>query len=140
MTLIHEEQIACPECGNLKKVRIYRSVNATLDHKLKHDLLNGDINWFDCEACEFQSYLPVPFLYHDMELKFCVQFVPLEQALDPSFLKNFGSDGRFIMPEMGPIDLGQNYMSNQHLVFNMHELIGYVMFREKLAEYHESNA
>ena len=137
MTLVQEEQIECPECGHSQSVRIWQSVNVTLEPQLKQDLLNGKINWFKCGICEFESFMPLPLMYHDMDLKFCVQLVPFDQAMDPIFLKNFSSDGTFKTRGILPKDIGAEYMSNQHVVFSMSELVYYMLFREKLAELHE---
>lgn len=140
MTIINKEQIQCPECGNLQNINILQSINVTLDPKLKNDLVDGKINWFDCEACEFESHIPVPFMYHDMELEYVIQYVPIEHALEEAFLANYNADGTFTIPETFPKGVRPNYISNQHIVFNMNELICYVLFRDKLAKYYKRNA
>jgi hypothetical protein len=136
MTLMDEQVVTCPECGNEQNVRLYHTLNVSLDPELKRDLINGEVNLFECDSCDFKSFVPCSLLYNDMELKFCVQLVPLGQALEEDFLKNFDIDGAFKALDALTKDRA-TYLSRPHVVFDMQELASYVIFRDKLHEYHE---
>lgn len=139
MTLQRKEQIKCPECGNIQMVTVWSSINVSLDPMLKDELFKATINVFDCEGCDLKMLLPVPLLYHDMDLKYSIQFIPFERTLDPEFLKDFGSDGALSLSK-GRHEIADTYLVKPHIVFDMHELVLYILFRERLAQYHNHNA
>jgi hypothetical protein len=68
----------CPRCGAESEVTAWESINATLDPKLKDDLLNGKLWKFTCDKCEYSEDAPYSLLYHDMRRHFMVWLVPPE--------------------------------------------------------------
>ena len=72
MSLEHNRQIKCEECGKVFDVTIYESINVTLNPELKEKVIHGDIYCFECPYCHHQHYIQYPFLYHDMEHKFMI--------------------------------------------------------------------
>ncbi len=135
MTMMREVEIACPECAKPQKVQVCDTINATLNPELKRDLIDGEINFFKCGNCEFAGFMPTALFYHDMELKYCVYFVPFDQAMSPHFLCRCSGDGTMSQEEgMSRAPAGAEYIANPRIVFGIDELVRYVLFRDRLAE------
>jgi hypothetical protein len=134
---------ACPKCKAVSKVLVYRSVNATQDPSVRQLLLDGRLNYFVCAGCDQKGHLLVSLLYHDIARRFLVQYHPYPAVSNESFLREFDRSGRVKLdpsrlPEKpaGPTD----YFREMHIVFDMAELVRYVMFREKLFDLHGKTA
>jgi hypothetical protein len=134
MSRQYSTEIECPKCKTTVKITIWNSLNVSLEPDAKNALLKGNINLFQCSNCNYNAYIAVPLLYHDMDNEFCVQYYPFECFDDDGFFDNFLPDGRI------NIDIPEErldhmkYMNDIHIVFNMHELVQYVIFRDKLRE------
>lgn len=125
-------EIDCPECGKKQKVTIWRTINVTLDPGLKKKLLEGHINHFECRSCGTRAWLGGQFLlYHDMDRRFMVYCCPPTSLDDPKFLGQFKPDGRMEMPGI-PEQMSAQY--HMHVVFDMGELVRYVVFRDRLLQ------
>ncbi len=114
---------------------LYDSINVSLDPSLKDKLFKGEINSFMCEKCHEKAFMPMPLLYHDMDKPFMVQYYLFDAVEDNEFLNQFSKEGDW-SPELInsiPRKLREHY-KNIHIVFDMEELIRYVIFRDKIAE------
>lgn len=126
-------EIKCPECGDKSKITVWQSINVSIDTEMKEELMHGHVNVFHCPNCGYHDPLPVPFLYHDMDRGFCVQYYPVNELDDDSFFGNFTPNGKIALdPKEFPDELIPDYMKDTHIVFNMMELVQYVFFRDKL--------
>jgi len=140
MTKKQEKELPCPACAARVTTTIWSSLNVTLNPEAKAALFKGEINLFGCASCGFEGLLPVPFLYHDMENKFLVQYYPVEALEDGSFFDLFTADGKLDlgfdgMSETSPLSqLLPQFMGDFHVVFSMEELARYVTFRDRLSE------
>ncbi len=132
MTLEQAGTVGCPDCGREQEIQIWRSINVSARPELKTMLFEGKINIFECPSCGSKARIAVPLMYHDMDRQYCVHYVPPED-LDDTTLGMFEKDGtlRADLPE---------YMRAQHIVFEMSEMIRYVLFRDRLSDYHEREA
>lgn len=67
MSLCKEKEIICPnpKCGNKAEMKIWESLNATIDPETKNSLLEEKINWFKCEKCGLDAEIAQTLLYHD---------------------------------------------------------------------------
>jgi hypothetical protein len=131
------KEIKCPKCGTSVNTMLWGSLNVTIDPDVKEYLLEGKVNLFQCTNCNFKAPLSIPFLYHDMENKFCVQYYPFESLEDKNFFDNFLPNGKIYIPNLPEerfAHLNMKYMEDTHIVFSMEELIHYVIFRDKLIE------
>ncbi len=135
MSIKKDHELTCPQCGHKQKITVWSAVNVTFDKAIRTKVFDGEINFFDCEECEHQSYIEIPFLYHDMDRKFAVHCFPKASIKKVDFLNKFNKNGlmktdneeiKFEVPE---------YMKNVHVVFDMSELVTYVVFREMLYDY-----
>ena len=129
-----QHEIECPECGKAQIVSVWDSVNVTLDPSLRDRLFKGEINQFKCDDCDFMSFINMDFLYHDMERKFAVQYYPEGLLENPENFYSYKSDGRIDSKKEGlPGDFTQlRYLTEQHVVFSMYEMLNYIRFRELL--------
>lgn len=137
MSLHTLEKIQCPECGHSQEMLVWQSLNVSLDPEAQKDLLEGKINVLDCSKCHHKTFINTPFVYHDMHLEFYIDYVPFEQiGSNDFFLKyTFHPDGFPSMEEQEDMGIPSDcYLRTPHIVFDMQELVRYVIFRELLAE------
>lgn len=117
---------------------MWRSLNVQMDPEAKKELLRGKINLFHCNSCSFEAYVPVGLLYNDMRKEFLVQLYTLPIKDDNDFFEMFTDDAQLkSVRDMPPSisNLVSPYFKNVHIVLAMDELIRYVTFRDRLAEY-----
>lgn len=135
MTRIDSQVIQCPHCENKQDVTIWHSVNVSLNPDLKKKLFDWEINTLSCNKCDKKVFLDTPLLYHDMTQKFCVQYYPSEMLKDPSFFLLFDADGCLKMESTRKIfELGEDYVRKPHIVFDMTEMLRYILFRDQINE------
>jgi hypothetical protein len=135
MTQLRHEQVSCPSCQKSQEVAIYDSINVDIDPDLKAKLLEGKINSFKCEHCGNDALINISFFYHDMTRNFCVQYYPLRLLDRQEFYDDFSIDGKLNISKRVAI-MVENYLSEPHIVFNMQEMLSYIMFRERLYDHY----
>jgi len=131
-------EIQCPKCGSASQMTVWHSLNVQLDPEAKEELLKGRINLFHCGSCSFEAFVPIGLLYHDMWKKFLVQLYTLPKTNDDDFFDMFTDDAQLksvLDIPSGISTVVSPYFKNIHIVFSMDELIRYVTFRDRLAEY-----
>jgi len=138
MTLERNESIECPSCHQSQGMVLWDSLNVTVTPSGKKELLEGRLNVFHCEKCGHQEAVDIPFVYHDMDLKFWISYFPVDSLKDYDFYLLFEGNGQQKLPaaQSEIIDIlgeGSAYMNMQHIVFDMDEVLRYVIFREVLA-------
>ena len=128
--------VNCPKCGKESDVVVWTSLNVNIDPDAKEGLLQGKINVFHCSHCDFEDYIDVKLLYHDMRNMFCVQYYPFNSIEEERFLDTFNENAQ---PELDTPNVPiPEYFKNVHIVFSMSELVRYVLFRDSLAGRKES--
>lgn len=139
MSIHGEKEIACPKCGKAQTVTIWESIDAYSDPEARTALFEARINRFDCPACDFDDLVPVPLLYHDWKRQFVVQFFPFGWLDEPEFVSRFTADGRDRqVAELFERALQAKKLppgaepAEPHVVFDMPELVRYVLFRERV--------
>lgn len=130
MTISKAGTYYCPKCSHAQEFLLYDSLNVTLKPALREMLFQGLINVFRCDGCDFTSFIDHPLLYHDMERAFSVQYYPVAALEDENFYKLFRKDGSIPLKEFP-----EHYLAKPHLVFDMHEMLRYIIFREKIFEW-----
>jgi hypothetical protein len=138
MTLQEEISIDCPKCKHAQKTQIWRTLNVTVSPEDKELLFKGGVNVFHCANCGHKAGIDTPLMYHDMVLRYNVQFYPSQLLNDEQFYEPFRADGSINIagapPNIPMPDDGTMYLTKPHIVFNMNELLAYVVFRDKLAK------
>ncbi|RYX85095.1 hypothetical protein EON83_07560 [bacterium] len=144
MSLERQVNISCPQCQIEQETTVWDSLNAQVSPHAKEALIKGNLNVFRCAGCDFQQSLRVGLLYHDMGLKFVAQYLPYQliEDDDETIFRSFRLDGGLEMEFPGSIPTQEraNYMLNPHVVFQMSELVRYIIYREKLALFHLTNS
>jgi len=132
MTKERMEEIDCPKCGRKQAETVWDTINVTLNPELKEKLFQGEINRFRCKGCGNEAFVSLPLLYHDMDKKYCVQYYPVDWLEYDQILDNFTREGDLNIPL--PVTKTLEYMEKIHVVFEMEELVRYIIFRDKLSE------
>jgi hypothetical protein len=134
-----DAEIHCPQCGNKQIMAIWDILNTATDGEAKNDLLNGKINFFQCGTCNFKSFIPFPLLYHDVQKKYVVYYLPDDELERSLKSHHFTLDGdlRVDSPRIENADHENgDYFKKIRVVFTMMEMINYVRFRERLVVYY----
>jgi hypothetical protein len=134
MTRLKSHEIECSHCGSKQNVTFWESIDVSVDPDLRQRLFQGLINVFKCQKCEKETFISVPLFYHDAEKEFCVQFFPVDWLQDESLLLDaFTGEGE-LSTALFQLQETSDYMKRTHIVFDMDELLRYIVFREKLYE------
>lgn len=133
MTRQRSIELECPKCGVRQTTTVCDNINVSLEPTLKEKLFQGEINHFKCEECKENVFISIPLLYHDMERHILIQFYIFDFLRDKKFLEQFSKDGElsFTITRLYPRKL-RKYYKGIHIVFDMGELVRYVIFRECL--------
>ncbi len=129
MSRMRKEEVTCPECGNTQKAEIWGSINVDADPDLRERLFEGKINMLTCESCGFEAFFNAPLLYHDMSRRYCIYYFPAQTLDGPNSLEEFAADGT-IKSDFD--QYGAGYLAAPHVVFDMGEMLRYILFREFL--------
>jgi len=131
------KEVTCPNCDQKQEQVIHSSINVSLNPELKQDLFDGNINRFECKYCSHNSVIPVPLLYHDMDRKFAVHYFSKDSIKKEDFLEKFDQKGNMIINE-DELDFDPpEYLYDVHVVFQMNELLNYIIFKEYLFDFHK---
>lgn len=76
MTRSTVEFIACPVCNHLGSFTTYQSINATLEPKFKQQIIDWELFKFYCLTCGESSVVCYETLYHDMENRLMLYYIP----------------------------------------------------------------
>ncbi len=135
MSLKRIETINCPACGKQQDMFVWSTVNA-IDPKAAQMVREQRVNMFQCTQCAHQAFVDSPVLYHDMENRYCVQYVSRDQMGDPDFYATLSKQGTLILDELSQRlfdSQGETYFNHPHFVFSTREMAAYIVFRELCA-------
>ena len=76
MSLEQQIQHNCPHCNTIQDLKIYNSVNVTIEPELKNKVLQGKLNSQQCTNCKKEINIVSGFLYHDMVNQLMINFSP----------------------------------------------------------------
>lgn len=80
----------CPNCNKSENISLFTSITASEHLKLKEDLLNGKLNYFNCKFCKYSCKIEVPILYHDIKNQFAIWYSKDESFIpEPSRINNY---------------------------------------------------
>lgn len=136
MSAVQTIEVTCPECDREEEVEVHQTLNATTDPEAREKLFEGEINVFQCPACQSQVLVGYPLLYQDMEREFAVQFVPFQAVEDEEYMNQFGARGELELESMVENVEPIEYLQRPHVVFDLTEMLRYIVFRERLWELH----
>jgi phosphohistidine swiveling domain-containing protein len=122
--------VNCPACDAKVPTDIWHSINVQIDPDAKWELLNGRINIFQCNKCNYKEATLAELFYHDMVDKYCIQLFPVRFFWNIPFDK-FNEDGK--LNTNLPAGSIPDYFRDTRVVFSIDEMIHYIIFRDKLA-------
>lgn len=128
--------LVCPGCRTQLEADLWESVNVTVDPSLRARLFRRELNVVHCATCDARLVLPAPLLYHDIRLRFAVQYVPAKALTDARQLGQFAPDGTIAFPPAVAQLAVIPYLLAPQVVFSIDEMIRYIEFREALAQWH----
>ncbi len=82
-TRYNTEELKCPKCGRVHRVRKYSLINVTEKPAMKEDILKNRIFHFMCEECALDAPLTYDCLYLDSKKKLAVRLVTEETKDEP---------------------------------------------------------
>jgi len=137
MSMGASHEITCPHCQHQQEMHIWESINVTVDPHLCYEFYADNINTLRCQGCGSRTRVDVPLLFHDMEAKFCVQYVSEDHYRSEAFFSSLKKDASLAMPDLAASMLKKtngDYILRPHHVFSMEEMIRYVAFRDMLRD------
>ena len=138
MSEVRHVEMQCPKCGKAQSAQVWSSLNVTLDPQLQQDLFEGRVNNVKCNRCGEEGEIVTDLLYHDMQKRFAVLYVPFGLLDADDSLAKFGADGelaREVPPTLpAGVAMDLEYLVRPHIVWDRSELLRYVVFRERLWE------
>lgn len=139
MSINREEEVACPRCGRAQTVTLWSSIDADPDPAARLALFEARVNRFDCGGCDFDALVPVPLLYHDRRRQFVAQYYPFGLLDEAEFVGHFTADGRDrrVLEAFAEAMAAKKVPpgaepAEPHVVFDMAELVRYILFRERV--------
>ncbi len=91
MSRASTEKVICPQCGIESDFTIWGSLNTTLNPEENEKLLSGELFIFTCPHCGKKTNTDYAILYHQMEEKRMIYYVPRDENL-PEVLNMFRGD------------------------------------------------
>ena len=131
MSKMKQIEIECPKCGEKHQVDYWESINVDLNPSLRKQLFDADVNFFSCEFCDYEAMVNGPLFYHDMTRKFCVQYLPEYWLEDVANFECYHTDGS-LETFVNFNTMGIGHRSRPHVVFDIEEMLRYILFREML--------
>lgn len=80
MSLQNEVTLTCKDCGHSQNFTLWNSVNVSLNPELNDKIKNQSLFQFKCEKCGEVFTVEYPVLYHDVNNKFMVQYLPVSAS------------------------------------------------------------
>lgn len=130
MSIEKQVELECPYCHKKQQTTVWSSINVQADPLAKQQLMEAKINVLFCQKCGKRANIANELLYHDMLEGFWVQFIPFDALEAKNLLDRFTPEGEKKYDYQGH---DRGYISRPpHLVFDMGELVRYVIFRDRL--------
>ncbi len=136
MSLFQTIDVTCPKCSTAQQMKLWSTVNVTLDPHLRDEVLEQRLNVFFCTHCDYRGSVDASLLYHDMEGRYCVQYVSKADMKSEAFYANIKKDGTAFIDPISAQALGASggdHFTRPHYVFSMKEIVLYVAFRDLCA-------
>lgn len=117
--------VTCPKCNKEHSIRIWRSINTTLDPEMKAAVRDRSAFLFTCPSCGEKTYMDYGFLYHQMEDRIMIHYASTDENADEIYEMLNGNDPTGMITDMRK----NNYLIR--IVRSQNEL------REKIAIFDE---
>ena len=108
MSLPHQEEVTCPNCGRKGNLTIWDSINTELDPNMKAKVRSGEAFMYTCPRCHQKTIANYAFLYHQMEDHIMIYYVTNKaelkmayEALEASPIAGIPKEAMFEMARRG---------------------------------------
>lgn len=135
MSIKRMEEMRCPACGREQRMLVWSSVNAK-DPEAALMVREQRVNLFQCEVCGAEAFVDESVLYHDMEKRYCIQYVSKAAMGSEAYYATLTKRGTVILDAVSQRILdknGETYFNHPHFVFSIREMAAYIIFRELCA-------
>lgn len=128
MSVSEDISIECPQCKEKQEVTVWKHLDIVSDPEAKEALFAWKINVFNCSKCGIQALLPVGLLYDDPGRQYCISYYPVDFLGNEDFYTGFSKAGEPVI-ETSDETLPE-YRLKPHVVFDLGEMMRYIVFRE----------
>ncbi|MBR0410253.1 MAG: CpXC domain-containing protein [Eubacterium sp.] len=84
------EEMACPKCGQRKKIKKYQVINVSEKPRMKEDILKNNVFFFRCDNCNLAAPLTYPCVYIDRKKKLAILMTPEIEDESKKLLHSLG--------------------------------------------------
>lgn len=133
LTLSENVNVQCPKCNHEHVIQLFSFIDGVADPQAKEKLFNFDINYFDCENCDLETYLSSILAYADTQNRFCIQYFPLSYLEENNLPKIFHSQFPTMFKEEAiKYNPDYPYIAKPHIVFDFREMVYSIIFYERM--------
>lgn len=92
------EKINCPKCGKESDFMVWSSINTVLDPEMYEKVRNGEAFAFHCPDCGHAAGVDYACLYHQMNDKMMIYYVPNPDAIEETY-NMFRGNNKVVLQE-----------------------------------------
>ena len=104
MSRHHVEKIICPNCKTESDFLLWDSINTCLDPEMKEKVRNGEAFKWKCPTCGNEAMVEYTTLYHQMEDRVMIYYVPGEgdktETIELMKGRRKNKDGEYVEMDM----------------------------------------
>lgn len=104
MSRHHVEKIICPNCKTESDFLLWDSINTCLDPEMKEKVRNGEVFKWKCPTCGNEAMVEYATLYHQMEDRVMIYYVPGEgdktETIELMKGRRKNKDGEYVEMDM----------------------------------------
>ncbi|WP_019678394.1 CpXC domain-containing protein [Ruminococcus flavefaciens] len=92
MSKNHIEKIKCPKCGKVSDMLVWELIDTSQDPQMAEQIRNGDaFSWY-CPGCDNKSLIFYPTIYHEVDKKYVLAYVPGDPTSAVGYMKDLNSN------------------------------------------------
>lgn len=100
MSSYTEVIVTCPKCNKEHSIRIWRSINTTLNPEMKAAVRDRSAFLFECSSCGEKKYMDYGFLYHQMEDRIMIHYASTNENANEIYEMLNGNDPTGMITDM----------------------------------------
>ena len=92
MSKTHIENVKCPKCQAVSEMTIWEFIDTSNDPQMKAQVRNGDAFRFHCKSCGNAPLIFYPTIYHQVNEKYLISYVPGDPSSAETYMKDINKD------------------------------------------------